>query len=81
MADLENTTSELSSFAQRIERLRGEKRLKNAEYAEDIKNVWAEAKGRGYGKKALEPVLKLRDLSSDDRAMVSIYADRLGVFE
>ena len=81
MADLENTTSELSSFAQRIERLRDEKKLKNAEYAEAIKEVRAEAKGRGYDLKALDTVLKLRAMDEDTLAVVSLYADRLGVFE
>jgi len=81
MADLGNTTSELSSFAQRIERLRDKKKLKNAEYADAIKEVRAEAKGRGYDVKALDTVLKLRAMDEDTLAVVSMYADRLGVFE
>lgn len=81
MADLENTTSELSNFAQRIERLRDEKKLKAAEYADAISEVRAEAKGRGFDVKALDTVLKLRAMDEDTRAIVSIYVDRLGVFE
>lgn len=81
MADLENTTSELSNFAQRIERLRDEKKLKVVEYNDDIKAVREEAKGRGYDVKALDVVLKLRTMDEHTRAIISLYADRLGVFE
>lgn len=81
MAELENTTSELSNFAQRIERLRDEKKVKAAEYNDDIKAVREEAKGRGFDVKALDAVLKLRAMDEGTRATVSLYADRLGVFE
>lgn len=76
----ENAESELQSFAQRIERLRDEKKVANAEYNDAIKDVWAEAKGRGYDKKALDAVLKLRAMDEDTLAMVGLYVDRLGVF-
>lgn len=81
MAELENTASELSNFAQRIERLRDEKKLKAAEYNDDIKAVREEAKSRGFDVKALDTVLKLRAMDKDTRATISLYADRLGVFE
>lgn len=76
----ENAESELQSFAQRIERLRDEKKVANAELNDAIKDVWAEAKGRGYDKKALDAVLKLRAMDEDTLAMIGVYADRLGVF-
>ena len=80
MAGQENTEAELRTFAERIERLRDEKKPKSKEYDEDIKQVWAEIKGRGHDKKALDAVLRLRAIDNETREMVNIYADRLGVF-
>ena len=40
-------------YAQRIERLKDEKAVAVAEYSEAIKEVWAEAKGRGFDMRVL----------------------------
>lgn len=71
---------ELLKFAERIERLKAEKKESAAEFNDQIKDAWAEAKGRGYDKKALDEVLRLRALDEDTRAVVNLYADSLGVF-
>lgn len=73
--------AELLNFAQRIERLKDEKANAAAEFNDQIKAVWEECKGRGYGKKALSEVLRLRALDAETLAVVKLYADNLGVFE
>ena len=71
---------ELRSFCERIARLESEK----AALADDIKDVKAEAKGRGYDLKTLNEMLKLRKLDADEReareALRQLYADALGIF-
>lgn len=71
---------ELRQFCERIERLEEEK----AALADDIKDVKAEAKGRGYDMKTLNEMLKLRKLDPDERnereALRELYADALGIF-
>lgn len=74
------TKSELLDLAQRIERLKDEKAAEVAEYNEQIKEVRAECKARGYDMKALDQVLRLRALDNDTRAVVHLYADALEVF-
>lgn len=51
------------TIIQRIERLEEEKK----EIQSDIKEVYAEAKARGYNKKALKQVIKLRKMNAADR--------------
>lgn len=77
---MDNAVAELANFAERIERLRAEKKEAMAEYNEDIKQVRAEAKARGYTLKALDKVLGIRAMPDEDRAIVGVYLDRLGVF-
>lgn len=55
--------SELEQFIQRIERLDEERK----NISEDIKDIKAEAKSRGFDIKALNQVLKLRAMDQDDR--------------
>lgn len=74
------TKDELLGYAQRIERLKDEKAVAVAEYLEAIKEVWAEAKGRGFDKKALCEVLRMRALSDEQRDMTKFYLDVTGVF-
>lgn len=75
------TKDELLGYAQRIERLKDEKSVKNAEYGEAIKEVWVEAKGRGFDKKALNEVLRMRAMSDEQRQMVNFYLDVAEVFQ
>lgn len=70
---------ELKSFVERVERLEEEKK----EVAEQIKEVMAEAKGRGYDTKVLRKVLSLRKRDSDDiaeeEAVLEMYLSALGM--
>ena len=55
--------AQLKSFIERIERLEDEKRA----LGEDIKEVYAEAKGTGFDTKALRTIVRLRKLDTDER--------------
>lgn len=68
MPNTENTSevagSQLLSFIERVERLNEEvKAIK-----EDIKEVFAEAKGNGFDTKIIRAIIKLRSLDPNDRA-------------
>ncbi len=71
--------SELKQFVERIERLEEEKK----EIAEQIKEVMAEAKGRGYDTKVLRQVVALRKRDADDiaeeEAVLEMYKSALGM--
>ncbi|MBS9476212.1 DUF2312 domain-containing protein [Ancylobacter radicis] len=70
---------QLQSFIERIERLEEEKKT----VAEDIKDVFAEAKGTGFDVNALKEILKLRRQDADQRAeheaIVDLYMQALGM--
>ena len=70
---------QLKSFIERIERLEEEKKT----IAEDIKDVFAEAKGTGFDVKALRAILKIRKQDADQRAeheaIVDLYMQALGM--
>ena len=71
----------LVSIIDRIERLEQEKKS----ICDDIREVFAEAKGSGYDVKAIRQVLKLRKLMPADRAeytyLVSEYSKQIGISE
>jgi len=68
----------LRAFIERIERLEEEKRA----LAEDIKEVYAEAKANGFTPKIMRQVVRLRKMDTADRqeqeALLRIYLDALG---
>lgn len=64
------------SFLERIERLEEEKAI----ITSDIREVWAEAKAEGFSVKSLRRAHALRKLEKEDRDMLSLYCDALGVF-
>ncbi len=70
---------QLQSFVERIEKLEEEK----AAISDDIKDVFAEAKGNGFDVKALRAILKIRKESEDARreldAIVELYCQALGI--
>lgn len=72
---------ELVGLIERIERLKDEKAVATREYSDAIKEVYAEAKGRGYDKKAMDHAMKLRAMDSEARAIVGFYCDVLEVFQ
>ena len=63
----------LRSFIERIERLEEEKKA----LADDIKEVYSEAKGTGFDTKVMRQVIRLRKMESADRqeqeAMLDLY--------
>lgn len=80
MADIGGVAGEqLRSIVERIERLEEEK----AALAEDIREVYAEAKGNGYDVKILRQIVRLRKIESADRqeqeAILDTYKAALGM--
>jgi uncharacterized protein (UPF0335 family) len=73
------TADELRSFVERIEQLNAEK----ADIAEQVKEVMAEAKGRGYSGPIIREIVKLRKMKPDDlaerEAVLDIYRAALGM--
>ena len=70
---------QLRSIIERIERLEEEK----AALAEDIKEVYAEAKGNGFDTTTLRAVVRLRKQDSSERAereaLLDLYLNALGM--
>ncbi len=72
-------SKELRQIVERIERLEEEKQA----IADDIKEFYAEAKGRGYDTKILRKVIAMRKRNSDDiaeeEAVLDMYLTALGM--
>ncbi|MEO1110504.1 MAG: DUF2312 domain-containing protein [Pseudomonadota bacterium] len=70
---------QLRAFVERIERLEEEKKV----IADDIKDVYAEAKGNGYDVKILRKVVALRKKQpherSEEEAVLDLYMHALGM--
>lgn len=70
---------QLKAFIERIERLEEEKKA----IADDIKDVYAEAKGNGFDIKALRTVVRLRKQDADERkeqeTILETYLHALGM--
>jgi uncharacterized protein (UPF0335 family) len=73
------TADELRQFIERAETLAAEKR----DIAEQEKEVFAEAKGRGYDTKAMRKIIALRRRKPDDiaeeQAVLDLYLAALGM--
>ena len=71
--------AELRSFVERYEQLEGEKK----DIADQMKEVMAEAKGRGYDTTALRKIIAMRKRDKDDlaeeEAMLDLYKSALGM--
>ena len=69
----------LKAFIERIERLEEEKKA----IADDIRDVYAEAKGTGFDTKALRAIVRLRKQDADERreheAILETYMHALGM--
>jgi uncharacterized protein (UPF0335 family) len=69
----------LKAFVERIERLEEEKKT----IADDIRDVYAEAKGTGFDVKALRTIVRLRKQDIDERkeqeAILETYMHALGM--
>lgn len=72
-------SQELRQFIERVERLEAEKK----DIAEAIKEVMAEAKGRGYDTKVMRKVISLRKRDANDiaeeEAILDMYKSALGM--
>jgi uncharacterized protein (UPF0335 family) len=73
------TAGELRQFVERLERLDSEKK----DIAEQMKEVMAEAKGRGYDTKVVRKLVALRKRDKDDiaeeDAVLEMYKEALGM--
>jgi uncharacterized protein (UPF0335 family) len=73
------SAAELRQFVERLEQLESEKR----EIADQIKEVFAEAKGRGYLIMAIRAIIKERKRKPDDvaeeQAVIDLYKAALGM--
>ncbi|WP_315731615.1 MULTISPECIES: DUF2312 domain-containing protein [unclassified Bradyrhizobium] len=74
-----NANAQLKSIVERIENREAAK----AEIGDDIKDIYAEAKGTGYDVKALRTIIRLRKQSPDDiaaqEAVLDAYKHALGM--
>jgi len=72
-------TGKLRSFIERVERLEEEKKA----LADDIKDVYAEAKGTGFDTKIMRRIVKIRKQDRDKRleeeAILDVYLNALGM--
>lgn len=80
MSDLGNLSKEqLKSIIERVERLEEEKKT----ITDDIRDIYAEAKGNGYDVKALRTIVRMRKQDADDRreqeAILETYLNALGM--
>lgn len=70
---------QLRAFIERVERLEEEKQT----IADDIKEVYAEAKGNGFDTKAMRQIVRLRKKDQAEReeeeAMLDLYLNALGM--
>jgi uncharacterized protein (UPF0335 family) len=70
---------QLRAFVERIERLEEEKKA----IADDIKEVYAEAKGNGFDTKVLRQVIRIRKQDRSERmeqeAILELYMAALGM--
>ncbi len=70
---------QLRGLIERVERLEEEKKG----IADDIKDVWAEAKAMGYDAKIGRQIVRLRKMKPDDRremeALLETYKAALGI--
>jgi uncharacterized protein (UPF0335 family) len=72
---------QLKAIIERIERLEEEKKVTS----DDIREVYAEAKGNGFDIKALRSIVRLRKLDTDERReqqeVLETYMHALGMLQ
>ena len=70
---------QLKAFVERVERLEEEKKA----LADDIREVYSEAKGTGFDTKVMRQGVRLRKMETADRqeqeAMLDLYLNALGM--
>ena len=79
MAEGVVAADELRLLIERIERLEEEKKA----IADDVKDVYGEAKSRGYDTKPMRVIVRLRKMETNDRqeadALLETYRTALGL--
>lgn len=79
MSDIGVGRDQLRAFIERIERLEEEKKA----IADDIKEVYAEAKGNGFDTKVMRQVIRIRKQDRNERleqeAILDTYMHALGM--
>ncbi|TDT94890.1 uncharacterized protein (UPF0335 family) [Azorhizobium sp. AG788] len=79
IADTGIAADELRQFIERIERLEEEKKA----IADDIKDVYAELKARGFDTRATRTIVKMRRQDTQERqeqeAILELYLQALGM--
>jgi uncharacterized protein (UPF0335 family) len=79
MAEAAVSNEQLRLFMERIERLEEEKKG----IADDIRDVFSEAKSQGYDTKIMRQILRLRKMEPHDRAemeaLLDVYKSALGL--
>ena len=72
---------QLKAFVERIERLEDEKKT----ISDDIRDVYAEAKGNGFDAKALRTIVRMRKMDTDERReqqeVLDTYLQALGMLQ
>ncbi|MFO7757014.1 MAG: DUF2312 domain-containing protein [Roseovarius sp.] len=78
-ATYDATGEELRQFIERIEQFEAEKK----DIADQVKEVMAELKGRGYDTKAVREIVRIRKRDADDiaeeEAILEMYKEALGM--
>lgn len=73
------SADQLRAFVERIERLESEKKA----ISDDIKDVFAEAKGVGYDVKVMRQLIRLRKQDSNERqemeSLLDLYLHAMGM--
>ena len=82
MDEISNATAgQLKAFIERIERLEEDKKA----ITDDIKDVYAEAKGNGFDTKVLRKIVSIRKQDQNERKeqdeILSLYLSALGMEE
>jgi uncharacterized protein (UPF0335 family) len=79
MANESVAQDQLRAFIERIERMEEEKQA----IADDIKEIYAEAKGNGFDTKVLRQVIRIRKMDASERmeqeAILELYMAALGM--
>ena len=72
---------QLKAFVERIEKLEEEKKATS----DDIRDVYAEAKGNGFDPKALRTIVRMRKMDTDERReqqeVLETYLHALGMLQ
>ena len=74
-----NAQGALRAFVERIERMEEDKKA----IADDIREIYAEAKGNGFDTKVLRSIVRIRKQDADERAeqtaLTELYLHALGM--